>query len=107
MFSLLCLFTLLSNNAEAEAKWYFGTVDRIWPYNQDGGFIITFTEPSSISDCAHGYAYFTADMLPPEMMKNSMSVALSAFHSEAKTGVIIDKGQPGESCLAKGIDLRK
>ncbi|WP_298769062.1 hypothetical protein [uncultured Shewanella sp.] len=104
---MLLLLLLTSVPISATSAWYLGTINRVWPNAQDGGFVITFSGNSSLSDCKHGYAYFLTSQLQPEILKNSLSVALSAFHAGSSVGVIIDKALHDGSCLATGIDLRK
>ncbi|MEX2964778.1 hypothetical protein [Microbulbifer sp. TYP-18] len=98
----------LSSNAFAAPAYYSGTINRIWAQDQDGGFIITYEGTSnSLSDCKHQYAYFVSSVQSPEMLKNSLSIALSAFHAGATVGVVVDKDLNGEYCHALSIDLRK
>jgi hypothetical protein len=91
--------------------WYTGTITRIWPHEQTGGFILTFkntaSSPSSIGDCKHKYAYFSSTKLQPELLKNSLSFALSAIHTGSTVGIVMDKDLDGEYCYAAGIDIRK
>lgn len=91
----------------AAPAWYLGTINRFWPNDPNGGFIITFTAPSSLDDCKYSYAYFRTTDIQPDLLKNAFSVALSAFHAGSKVGVVIDKGPAGEYCNATSIDLRK
>ncbi|MEX2964779.1 hypothetical protein [Microbulbifer sp. TYP-18] len=97
----------LSSNVLADPAWYIGTIKRVWVHDPDGGFVITYEGTSSISDCQYGYAYFTPINHGPDRLKASLSLALSAFHSGATVGIIIDKDANGVRCEATGIDLRK
>ena len=97
---------LVSLPAFSAAAWYTGNINRLWPDERDGGFIITFSPPSTLSDCKHNYAY-ARPSLQPERLKNSFALAMSAFHTGALVGVVIDKGQPDDYCYVLGIDLRK
>ena len=109
MIKKIIVIALLLNCAQvfAGAKWYTGKIDRIWPYAKDGGFILTFsssnTSPSSIDGCKYKYAYFKPPHIESDMLKNSFAIALSAFHSGAYVGVVIDKGQDGETCYALSL----
>lgn len=104
---IVLLLLLSSAPISATPAWYSGTINRVWPNAQDGGFVITFSGNSSLSDCKHGYAYFLTSQLQPEILKNAFSLALSAFHAGTTVSVIIDKALHDGSCLATGIDLRK
>lgn len=105
--ALTVILLLNYSSVFAAPAWYLGTINRVWPSSQDGGFIITFSTPSSLSDCKHTYAYFKSEYVQPDLMKNAFSVALSAFHSGSTVGVVIDKGPAGDYCYATTIDLRK
>lgn len=101
------LSLIISLPINADPAWYFGTIDRVWTYSQDGGFIITYKGSSSISDCAYGYAYFSSKTMSKDLIKSSMTMALSAFHSDSSVGLVIDKKGANEVCHAMSIDLRK
>lgn len=103
---LLLAFNLVILNSFAQPAWYHGEVDRVWPHDQEGGFIVTFTS-DSLDDCKHNYVYFKPTFMQPEQLRNSFALALSAFHSNSKVGVVIDKGGVGEVCYATSIDVRK
>ncbi|MDF1642714.1 MAG: hypothetical protein P1U80_00850 [Pseudomonadales bacterium] len=105
------LLLVTSTGSQAAGQWYTGSINRIWPHNGDGGFIVTFKPTaaglSSLDDCKHKYAYFYAGSIQPEMLKNSFSLALSAFHMGSLVGIVIDKDQNGEYCHAMSVDVRK
>ena len=91
-------------------SWYKGKIKRIWPYGHDGTFIVTYEGDSSLSDCKHKYAYFTPKKLSEKALENSYALALSAFHTTATVGIVIDKDEMVENdgqCRAFSIDLRK
>ena len=108
---ILALVMLATSfQALSVAAWYKGTINRIWPNEQSGGFIITYENertPSELSDCRHGYAYFRSVEHQPERLRAQFALALSAFHSGSKVGIIIDKAQNGDLCHAAGLDIRK
>lgn len=103
----LIMLLLSCSSAFGAAAWYQGTINRVWTDDQDGGFIVTFDGASSLSDCKHSYAYFRSTSMQPEMLKNSLSLALSAFHVGSTVGIVVDKDLNGEYCHALSIDLRK
>ncbi|WP_020415403.1 hypothetical protein [Microbulbifer variabilis] len=105
IFTLICLL-VVGSNAASEPTWYRGEINRIWTYGQ-GDFIVTFVGNTGLSDCRHNYAYFTSADLHPEMLKSSLSVALSAYHTGETVGIVIDKDLNDDACHAAGIDLRK
>ncbi|MEX2964801.1 hypothetical protein [Microbulbifer sp. TYP-18] len=97
----------LSSNAFADYAWYYGTIKRVWPLNDDGGFVITFEGTSSLSDCRNQYAVFSASLLPPEKLDKSFSLALSAFHAGSTVGVELDKDLYDDQCLPNSITITK
>ncbi|MFA0813216.1 hypothetical protein [Microbulbifer epialgicus] len=105
IFTLICLL-VVSSNAASEPTWYRGEINRIWRYGQ-GDFIVTFVGNTGLSDCRHNYAYFTSADLRPEILKSSLSVALSAYHTGETVGIVFDKDLNDDACHAPGIDLRK
>ncbi|WP_157533487.1 hypothetical protein [Microbulbifer variabilis] len=105
-FSILLLL-IFSSSAFADRAWYRGTINRIWTLGSDGSFIITVKEDSVLSDCKWKYAYFTLTEQTPEKLRNSLSLALSAFHAGTTVGLEIDKDLHGDLCQAYSIDLIK
>lgn len=104
---VLCLVLIIGvNGALSAPAWYTGKINRIWPHDNSGGFIITFSSPSSLGDCKHNYAYFKSTDLDPKQLSVSFSLALSAFHSKSKVGVVIDKSLNDEYCHALSLDIR-
>ncbi len=105
---LFVVFILLGSSvAHSAPGWYRGVIDRIWTYGGEGDFVITFQGDSTTSDCTHNYISFRAADLQPALMKNAYSLALSAFHSNANVGVVIDKDLNGGNCHALSIDIIK
>lgn len=105
--ALTVILLLNFSSVFATPAWYLGTINRVWPNDPYGGFIITFTAPSSLNDCQYTYAYFRPSYIQPDLLKNAFAIAISAFHSGSTVGVVIDKGPAGEYCNATSIDLRK
>lgn len=103
---LLIIVVLASSMSWSAPAWYTGEVNRIWPHDNSGGFIMTFSSPSSLGDCKHNYAYFKSAELDPKQLSVSFSLALSAFHSKSKVGVVIDKSLNDEYCHALSLDIR-
>ncbi|AIW18673.1 hypothetical protein B6A42_07895 [Vibrio coralliilyticus] len=104
---LAMLTFLVSFSAFSSASFYRGEISRIWAHDPEGGFIIVFQNPSSVSDCKNGYIQFNSNSMQPGLIKNSLSIALSAFHSNGTVGVVIDKQGAGEVCEALSIDVIK
>jgi len=109
MIKKVIFFVLLfsCSSAFSVPRWYLGTINRVWPNEQTGGFIVTLSPPSILADCKHSYAYFQSSKLQPGLLNNSLTVALSAFHAGGTVGIVIDKDQNDGYCHATGIDLRK
>lgn len=101
----LCL-AFYATGAFAAPAWYRGTVSRVWADDPNGGFILTFSEPSSLDDCTYKYAYFRSSDLQPAQLKNALSIALSAIYSGKQVGIVIDKSQNNGYCYALSIDVR-
>lgn len=102
LFIFLLIFAIPVYSAPA---WYYGEITRVWHYNDDG-FIVTL-DSSDLSDCKHNYAYFKASIIGRDQEKSLYSMALSAFHTHQKVGIVIDKQGPGEFCDAKSMDMRR
>ena len=98
---------LVTSSSFAAPAWYSGTINRLWTHAADGGFIITFEGTSSLANCKHKYVYFTSQKMQLALLNSSLSVALSAFHTNTKVGVVIDKTGDGEYCYASSIDIRR
>lgn len=106
MLSLI-LLGMISTPALATASFYTGKISRLWAHDPKGGFVITFSGNSSLSDCNNQYGFFQSDSMQPEILRNSLTLALSAFHTDSTVGVVIDKKGPGERCDILSIDIRK
>lgn len=100
------LIVFVASPSFSAPQWYKGKVTRIWQYNSEGEFIITL-EPS-LNFCTHKYAYFTESKFGAERLDSALSIALSALHSEAELGVVIDPDERGANgrCYPKSLDVR-
>lgn len=103
----IAILLIVSSSAFSQPGWYAGEINRIWPHDKDGGFIVTFSGPSSLDDCKYKYAYFRLSEIGPQQLKNAYSLALSAFMAGTTVGIVIDKELDGEYCHAYSIDIRK
>lgn len=103
---LLLIFGLsISWASQAEILLYEGTLNLVWANAEDGGFIITFKSPSPISACPNHRAYFRSETFTngSEILRNSLSIALSAFHTDSTVGIFLDTS----NCNATGIYIKK
>jgi hypothetical protein len=89
----------------ATSLWYYGKIDRVWRYNNDD-FVITVSS-NELDDCEHGYAYFSANRLGREHFDGLYSMALTAFVSNQKVSMVIDKELDAPKCYVKSMDMRK
>ena len=101
----LIIAVAYSLSVHAAPAWYFGEITRVWYYNEDG-FIVTLNS-SGLSDCKYRYAYFKASVIGRDQERSLYSMALSAFHSGQRVGIVIDKQGSGEYCVAKSMDVRR
>jgi hypothetical protein len=99
------LLVCLNSSLMAIPKWYNGKITRIWHYNNDG-FIIKF-DSGSVKDCKHEYIYFKESLLGKTQKDSVYSMGLSAFHSNSKVGVVIDKTGTNQYCHGLSMDLNK
>lgn len=107
---LIAVFLLtIPSLAFSDYAFYYGEINRIWANDNNGGFIVTYTAPSSLSDCKHYYAIFNSSEIQPEQLKNSYSLALAALMGGKTVGIVIDKSINGVDgyCYAKSIDITK
>lgn len=104
---VLAFLALSCSQGFAEPAWYVGKITRVWVFDGDGSFILTL-DSGSLDDCLHKYAYFKGASLPPDQLKASLGLALSAFHANSTVGIVIDKSLDpvNHFCQAMSIDLR-
>ena len=105
--TLLILLLLNGSLAYSSPAWYQGTINRVWTDDPNGGFVVTYSGNTGLSDCRYGYVYFRPGNIQPDMLKNSLNLALSAFHAGSNVGIVIDKELNGEYCHAMSIDIRR
>lgn len=89
----------------ATSSWYYGKIDRVWRYNDDN-FRITLGA-DDLDDCEHEYAHFNANRLGREHFDGLYSMALTAFVSNQRVSLVIDKDLDAPRCYVKSMDMRK
>lgn len=104
---ILVLVVVFLTNLFAAPAWYKGKIDRVWHYGEDG-FIITYNN-DVLSSCKHKYVYFKKSSLGLEQKNALYSMALSAFHSDANVGIVIDidKNDSNGYCTGMSMHLVK
>lgn len=97
--------SLFSSAVFSAGAWYNGKITRVWK-SHSSNFIITL-DTAALDDCQYKYAYFREVDLGKEHLSALYSMAMTAFVSNQKVGLVIDKSLEGERCYAKSMDMRK
>lgn len=80
----IAILLLNCSSTFATPALYLGTINRVWPNDPNGGFIITFSAPSSLDDCKNTYAYFKSQYLQPDLLKMHFQSPYPPFIQAAK-----------------------
>lgn len=102
---LLILLIFTSQISVAAPAWYGGKLTRVWKANANY-FIITL-DSTVLDDCKYKYAYFMRNELTQEHFNALYCMALTAFVSDQKVRMVIDKELNGDVCHVKSMDIRK
>ena len=98
---MLILMIILPIQAMAANKWYYGKVTQIQTSTSDGSFMV-YVENNDIAEiCAYSRVYFLVSNMGAERTRLAFSLALAAYSSDKRWGVVIDMPETaGSTCLA-------
>lgn len=92
---VFCLFSL---TLSAQNAWYWGNVTQIITIEDDGSFLVYVDNATLKSTCRHQRVSFKVSDMGAERTKAALSMALTAFSSGKRYGVVVDLPADNEVC---------